>query len=344
MSLLEVFNLIDRELRVVRPLIAGVLLCLLSSLCMGDQPPRPRLVLSEIVYWPAKPGLPVQIELWNRGEKAIDASGWSLVDKDEHAYVIPVGTLVPPGGFLVVQFGPKVQTQPTDIPPSSGSAPYLNCAAEWAGKAFRGHENECALYSSAQRGSSHLEDFVRWGRRSASNPAPDTTAHTHALERSMWAKGHGVYVGNDLRPGDSPPLIAGGSIAWKPRRAGRPLGGQWYINTPDNVTMGAPNRWPMPVIQSPWGDQISFEGQKQRFSWRGETDEDGIYHVQVSTDPDFRQLILEKGTRSDPVEKVLEPGKYYWRVREESGGSTGKWSTVASFEILASAAASSPAP
>ena len=44
------------------------------------------------------------VELYNAGQGTADVSGWIFKDNDDtHAYAIPAGTTIPPGGFLVLE-------------------------------------------------------------------------------------------------------------------------------------------------------------------------------------------------------------------------------------------------
>ena len=60
-----------------------------------------RVTINELESTGGSPG--DWVELINTGEVAADLSGWRLRDNlDAHAYVLPAGTVLPPGGFLVL--------------------------------------------------------------------------------------------------------------------------------------------------------------------------------------------------------------------------------------------------
>lgn len=63
------------------------------------------VVLNEIFYHPP-PGSPTPefIELHNRGGRPVDVGGWAFAKGVE--YAIPEGTVIPPGGYLVVSAAP----------------------------------------------------------------------------------------------------------------------------------------------------------------------------------------------------------------------------------------------
>ncbi len=62
------------------------------------------IIINEIAYNPPDEADPGDwIELHNRGEVAIDISGWIYQDeRDDHVFVIPHGTVLQAGGFLVI--------------------------------------------------------------------------------------------------------------------------------------------------------------------------------------------------------------------------------------------------
>ncbi|MEM2619299.1 MAG: hypothetical protein QW356_07470, partial [Candidatus Hadarchaeales archaeon] len=53
---------------------------------------------------------------------------------------------------------------------------------------------------------------------------------------------------------------------------------------------------------------------------------DRAYRLQVSTDPDFRSIFLERVLSTSRYSFDLPPGIYYCRVREEKEGKFGQWS------------------
>src|SRR5687767_4359640 len=64
-------------------------------------PGVPNLVINEIHYTEDNPTIHSEfIELYNAGATAIDLSGWYF--DDGISYAFPAGTIVAPGGYLVV--------------------------------------------------------------------------------------------------------------------------------------------------------------------------------------------------------------------------------------------------
>lgn len=67
----------------------------------NSAPMVPAVVINEIMYHPLSGNDDDQyVELYNPGPAAVDLSGWQFVDGIQ--YTIPVGTVVPPDGYVVV--------------------------------------------------------------------------------------------------------------------------------------------------------------------------------------------------------------------------------------------------
>ncbi|MGC6457853.1 MAG: lamin tail domain-containing protein [Akkermansiaceae bacterium] len=76
-----------------------------NSLNMADQPAESSVVINEIMYRPANDTVALEyIELYNRGDSAVDLSDWQLVD--ETFFDFPDGATILPGSFLVVAANP----------------------------------------------------------------------------------------------------------------------------------------------------------------------------------------------------------------------------------------------
>jgi hypothetical protein len=62
----------------------------------------PKVVINEVESSGGVPG--DWAELYNAGNATADVSGWVFQDSnDANSYVIPNGTTIPPGGFLVIE-------------------------------------------------------------------------------------------------------------------------------------------------------------------------------------------------------------------------------------------------
>jgi len=297
----------------------------------GEVQSVPRgIAISEVVFLPATPDAPVQIELCSISGSPVDVSGWCITDKDARRFVIPAMPPVPSGAFVVIEFGPAFEER--DDLTFGDNVARLRCRAEWSAKAFRGTLNECALYSDADRKTDHLVDFVRWGRTLPPNRITTTDAYGRAVARGLWRRGTGVFVA-DPAPGDPPAVRPGGSIARKVFATRRSPDLDWFVASPSDASIGLPNPWPTPFPLFPQdGEGISQEGDL-RLSWGGRTDANGRFRAQVARDEGFTDLVVEQSTQDHVVTATIAPGRYHWRVREESDDAAGKWSPAATFRI-----------
>ncbi len=66
-----------------------------------------QIVINEIFYAPADKTSPEEfVELHNKGDASVDVSGWFF--SDGISWKAPPGTVIPPGGYLVVAQNPGV--------------------------------------------------------------------------------------------------------------------------------------------------------------------------------------------------------------------------------------------
>jgi hypothetical protein len=75
-----------------------------NVVCSADPtaPARPNVKVNEVESSGGSPG--DWTELYNADSVGADISGWSFKDNDDtHNYVIPAGTVIPPGGYYVVE-------------------------------------------------------------------------------------------------------------------------------------------------------------------------------------------------------------------------------------------------
>jgi hypothetical protein len=75
-----------------------------NVVCTADEtaPPRPNVKVNEIESNGGTPG--DWTELYNADSVPADISGWTFKDNDDtHVYTVPAGTVVPPGGYFIVE-------------------------------------------------------------------------------------------------------------------------------------------------------------------------------------------------------------------------------------------------
>jgi hypothetical protein len=75
-----------------------------NVVCTADEtaPPRPNVKINEIESNGGTPG--DWTELYNADSVPADISGWTFKDNDDtHVYTVPAGTIIPPGGYFIVE-------------------------------------------------------------------------------------------------------------------------------------------------------------------------------------------------------------------------------------------------
>ncbi len=116
-------------------------------------------------------------------------------------------------------------------------------------------------------------------------------------------------------------------------------GGSWFILGMD--WQAAPGRWTpeAPAPLSP-ADRAEKQPQPVRLAWTTRLGATG-YDVQVASDVEFRQLVVEKNqvTGAKAAIDSLKPHtRYYWRVRARCRDDAGAWSPARTFITGAKAA------
>jgi len=303
------------------------------------------VALSEVCFLPASPNDPRWIELYNYGDRPVEIGGWCLVDKDDHVYVIPVAIKpVPPGACVLIRFTGPSCTADDRLDSSKENCAVVHCREAWASKAFKGRQNECALYRSVERKREDLVDYVRWG----SGYRQPTVHLDRAQERGAWHRRDlwGIHVGDEddprRREDPRPGLYPGGTLA----RVHFLLGGRaWYIATSADASPGRANEFPPPGL--PWippklyYESAAKEGMNFHWDWIFPHSARGTWHrghIQVATDPGFRNLVVDDDGSRRPYR--LELGTYYARVRVYYRGPgdtqdrVTRWSKVQSFSVV----------
>ncbi len=107
----------------------------------------------------------------------------------------------------------------------------------------------------------------------------------------------------------------------------------WYVSWPQEATPGGPNRYSGMDSLFP-GDNEVVQAADATLSWssvQGALD----FTVQVATDVDFLNVVLEQTVTDAPVTLSLDPGGYYWRVQVRYGaGQYSDWSQIRRLILL----------
>ncbi len=296
--------------------------------------------LSEICFLPLA-GEPPWVEIMNIGPQPVDVAGWRLFASEGPLYTFPADLPpVPPNGIILVTLG---QAGEDDRSFTDDSLVRLFSEAQSAAKSLTGSIGELALYRTSQAHARDLVQYVRWG-------AWELTTHTqNALEAGMCAPRGYVFTA-DPQPGDVP-MVRGASIGRRltrqrvtfhkpdPDQKRKVVTGKWLRYLSHEVSPGEKNPWPAPRAYSPY---CGLErGEHTSFTWAWDIDRRGIdldawsYHVQVATDPEFEDLVIDVVVDGLYHHKPpLDHGQYYWRVRAEGNNEVTAWSLVTGFEII----------
>jgi hypothetical protein len=164
-----------------------------------------RVVINEIQYHPAPANAGGEfIELHNRSGESVDISAWSFTRGID--YAMPPGTVMPPGGYLVVARDPRAAASYYGIPLPLG--PYVGQLK---------NDAETLLLRDAVK---NLADRVRYADDGSWPPAADGTGPSLELVHPFlenrygpaWAASAGEGTpgaANSKRVADPPPILAG---------------------------------------------------------------------------------------------------------------------------------------
>ncbi len=294
---------------------------------------------SEVCFLPLA-GEPPWVEIMNIGPEPVDIAGWRLFTSEGPLYTFPTDLpAVPADGIVLVTLGKAGED---DLDFTADGLAHLFADAQSAAEPFASSIGELALYRTSQAHARDLVQYVRWG-------AWELTAHTqNALEAGRCAPRGYVFTA-DPQPGDVP-MVHGASIGrrlirrevtnHKTGQKRKVVTGKWLRYLSHEVSPGQKNPWPAPrMLGGPFGS-IECVGSTN-FRWAWDIDRRAIdldawsYHLQVATDPEFEDLVIDVVVDDLYHHKPpLDHGQYYWRVRAEGNNEVTAWSLVTGFEII----------
>jgi hypothetical protein len=279
------------------------------------------LLITEIQPVPLDDDKPVQIELYNNSDQAINASGWQLKNMSGVTYTLPTLPPMPSKAFIVIAFGGTAGDPPPqdDLSFAGDNVVRIHCLANETANMFRDRMEECALYSPNQEGvPGVLKDYVFWcpfggtpATLTEDGVMPIESSYPKALELGLWKDGKSLGVGDDnyeKRAGELGPyylfyLLRGGSYAR--RDFGRRItpDEEWGKKHPNDVNFGAENSWYHPRVTEPaevleekhvcWL-YSQTETKKVKFTFSGNRDLGGVFRLQFSRVKDFQTLISDE--------------------------------------------------
>jgi hypothetical protein len=306
-----------------------------TSVVLSAEPYK--IALSEIQMLPTHTNDPVRIELVNRTEQSVDMTGWYMTDGYGHRYDFPKLLAVPKGALVVISFVSMQVKEPDDLEFSDNVA-YLYCNKPWAGQAFRGRSNECALFEPSTDGKMNgkIHDYIvwGWGERPGYDIYTLSDAYKQALAEKVWFMDD-VFNVNEERMAGGPLLLQGGSLARMNFKRKRIMSKEWLMNAPSDVSIGMQNSWPVPRLTYP-SDKMSYELKNPRgFSWEATCGTNDTFLFQLSKSKAFTDLILERVVPSIGVSyDQFREGTYYWRVCINAPEAERKWSEVSEFSLV----------
>lgn len=298
------------------------------------------IAFSEILFLPQDESDSKWVEFINRKAESIDIGGWCITDFNGNTYEIPKEIeKMPPDGVLLIYFHPNQTSVNDDLSFQEDGVAILHCQESWAKDFISGWQNGCALYTSSQKNSEDIIDFVCWGRDNQSDNKIKWDALAKGLIYSMTG---GADVGNDATPGDLPILRSGGSIG-RYRISVQLYSTDWIVYTPIDISPGKKNPRPAPVIYFPSKNcVIDIRDGFEPFCiiWRDVASIQDSVRLQIALDRNFEPFIFNEWLESHDffveykVSQYLYPGTFYCRVRFESPVEISNWSEVVKFTLL----------
>lgn len=265
---------------------------------------------SEIAIGPFAEGQTAEVELQNIGETARDLSGWSIWDGEGHFLMISDGIVLESGEVLAFE-----------MPVGALSDRLLA---------------ECALYSGTERSLTTLEDYVQWGHRIYQKGRQQSLNKKLAVDKGIWQerllvftvftyeekKGRSIEV---LWDGNRDRVTAGDIVVEDFN--------QWFLCQPDETSLGRKNDLPLPQLEVSCYYNGASGVPEVLIKVYGLLNTQGIYHIQISRNEEFSDLIKEIRSDQHGWQLNLVDGKYYLRVRKISSDKEGAWTDTKGFFV-----------
>ncbi len=308
--------------------------------------PARSLILNEICIFP-NAGEPGWVEICNVSQKPVDVSSYTLLMGDGRRFIFEedFGS-VEPNGIVLVLFDGKKSQITDDKSFDNDNLVVLHTGIELRTDLNTQHDpnsktfvfpkltGRCSLYRTGPMSKETIADFVCWGGNELDIYFNKDMLITEDASRAkLWRPGRFVPTGAhyDMIGGD-PPLTRGGSIS----RDHLYLYGyrSWYKCYPPDITPGAMNRLPRPVLR----DRIGIEYARSSSIGLGWWDEirrlNVTYELEVSQDKSFTSIYKKVTPQRDRhIFDKQPPGKYYWRVRTIREKEISEWSETGWFRV-----------
>lgn len=266
------------------------------------------------------------VELANYGTNDVEIRGWTLETINGRSYRFPSNLdPVPTNGVVLLMLAQGHAGRLGERFAFSGGVPAV-LLWEVPPETLDVKQGMCSLYDA----ESNIVDFVAWGNTNAT-PA----ANNVAVKAGIWPVSQRITVWvkeGGIRYHGPPPMDVNGSIARLTVSAKNRLS-DWTICASDNVSEGKRNEPPAPTLDyGPGEGTLLRRSEVVNLAWKGKGE---TFRVQVARTDDFKELLLDEVVHGQvkKIERGLDKGSYYWRVRTETSGMTGKWSKSLRFEV-----------
>jgi len=338
----------ERAWRIFVSLCIAMLLPLTAALGAPLSSDGSPIVLSEMTV-DVPPGTEGSwVELYNRSSRKVPMEGLTLVCNGRRVFSFPKDLMLPPKGLVVVNFTRGGTTHAVDDSLRRRNSMTIQTAPlsrEKEGPPER-KPGYVALFAGKQLKKNDLLAYLRWGQSSTDKPHGEH--FKWAVNRELWLENTALYVGLSSGPGKrifQSPVIATRLMF----SAVRNPAAVWYVKSEELATPGRGNPVPSPKLMSPAQGRTIMKEDQLTLSWWKPSVIDKIpehykekagkqrkpsTRIQIASDPHFRHVCYDEHVPSGTVldEDVLEPGRYFARIKQEFGPVSTDWSRTSFFK------------
>jgi hypothetical protein len=273
------------------------------------------------------------VELMNVTSNAVDMANWNLA-LDQRTYQFPGDfPSVPPKGVVLIELSQGKGSVVGVNESGNQIRVHWPIMAEDLDAVLSRTNGTCALLRKVGSTEAELVDMVCWGETEGQK----TNSSAYAGSKRIWQRNSVVYVWTQKTPGDfrwgpATPLTDKASLARvhiSPEDRVR----DWFVCLDDDVTKGKENTWPAPALDyGPRQGTLLKRSQVVHLGWKGKGER---FRVQVAPADDFKELLVDEVVDGQvkKLDRGLDKGTYYWRVRSDDKGLTGKWSKSVRFDV-----------
>lgn len=273
------------------------------------------------------------VELMNVSSGAVDMANWNLV-LEQRTYQFPNDfPPVPPRGIVLIEVSLGKGSVVTINTNGNQITVQWPIVAEGLDAVLSRTNGTCALLRKAGSTEVELVDMVCWGETEGLKTNPSA----YVGSKGIWRRNSVVYVWIQKTPGafrwgPATPLTDRASLARVDISAEDRVR-DWFVCLDNDVPKGKEDVWPAPALDyGPGQGTLLKASQVVHLGWKGKGE---YFRVQVTPTDDFKELLVDEVVLGQvkKLDKGLDRGAYYWRVRTEAKGSTGNWSKSVRFNV-----------